>query len=304
MTLINQAARIRLVEQELIHLYPTDVVQSPLHLSIGQESVAIGVCANLAKDDLLFATYRSHAYYLAKGGDLNSFFAELYGKRTGCCQGKGGSMHLADKEVGFMGTSAIVASTISHGVGAALAIKIRGEVGKLVVAVFGDGAADSGVYHECLNFSALHQLPIIFIVEDNGLAVHTSRQDRQSFSFLTHAESYGIETSEITDSRDPFLVAEHMQRVYAGVRETQKPHLVRIGTFRYMEHVGINFDFDAGYRSKQQYNDWISEDPVALMLSGENQSDLLLIKEEISYAVKFAEDSPFPTETDLFTDVI
>jgi TPP-dependent pyruvate/acetoin dehydrogenase alpha subunit len=303
-TLINLAARIRLVEEELIRLYPTDVVQSPLHLSIGQESVAIGVCADLSNEDLLFATYRSHAYYLAKGGDLNSFFAELYGKRTGCCQGKGGSMHLAAKEVGFMGTSAIVASTISHGVGAALALKIRGELGKLVVAVFGDGAADSGVYHECLNFASLHQLPIIFVVEDNGLAVHTGSKERQSFSFLDHAQSYGIETSEIIDSRNPFLVAEHMERVYAGIRKTQKPHLVRICTFRYMEHVGINFDFDAGYRSKEQYDDWISGDPITLALSGENQTDFMSIKQEIGVAVKYAEDSPFPSEIDLFTDVI
>ena len=304
MTLINAAARIRLIEEKLIELYPTDVIQSPLHLSIGQEAVAIGVCANLSRDDLLFATYRSHAYYLAKGGNLNAFFAELYGKRTGCCQGKGGSMHLAAKEVGFMGTSAIVASTISHGVGAALAHKIRGELGRVVVAVFGDGAADSGVYHECLNFAALHQLSIIFVIEDNGLAVHTTLKERQSFSFLKHAESYGIETSEIEDGKNPNTVAEHMNKIYVGVRESQKPHLVRISTLRYMEHVGINFDFDAGYRSKEQYEHWLSEDPVAKTLTEENGLILLKFKEEIDQAVKFAEESEFPTEVDLFTDVI
>lgn len=302
--LLNEGLRIRLVEEELIKLYPSDVIQSPLHLSIGQEAVAVGVCANLEKQDLLFSTYRSHAYYLAKGGDMKKFFAELYGKRTGCCQGKGGSMHLAEKEVGFMGTSAIVASTISHAVGAALSHKIKGESGRVVVAVFGDGATDSGVYHECLNFASLHNLPLVFVVEDNGLAVHTSKSNRQSFDFLRHANSYGIETSELEDSRDPNQVANHMTRIYSKIRGEVKPHLVRIKTYRYMEHVGVNFDFEAGYRSRDEYEAWISGDLINSFSRKIEIEDLNEIRMEINEAVDFAAKSPFPTETDLFTDVL
>ena len=139
--LIVQSKFIRQIEEKIVELYPSDLIQSPLHLSIGQESLAVGVCANLSSDDQLFTTYRSHAYYLAKGGNLNTFMAELMGRKTGCCKGKGGSMHLADANVNFMGTSAIVASTLPHAVGAAYANLIQNKP-NLVVCVFGDGAAD------------------------------------------------------------------------------------------------------------------------------------------------------------------
>ena len=169
--LLIEAVKIRRIEERIIEIYPTDLIQSPLHLSIGQEALAVGVCANLTQDDQIFTTYRSHAYYLAKGGNVNRFFAELMGRSTGCCQGKGGSMHLADSSVNFMGTSAIVASTLPHAVGAAYANKLKGN-SNLVVCISGDGASDAGIYHESINFAALHKLPIIFVIEDNGLAVH------------------------------------------------------------------------------------------------------------------------------------
>ena len=153
--LFYKALRIRLVEECVIELYPSDKIQSPVHLSIGQEAVAVGVCQSLRPTDLLFCSYRSHAFYLAKGGDLDQMMAELYGKVTGCCEGKGGSMHLAAPEVGLMGASAIVASTIPHAVGAALAAK-RLNKGHVIVAAFGDGATDEGAYHESLNFAVLH----------------------------------------------------------------------------------------------------------------------------------------------------
>ncbi len=177
------ALKIRLVEEKVIELYPSDKIQSPVHLSIGQEAVAVGVCRSLTPSDLLFSSYRGHAFYMAKGGDLRAMFAELCGKVTGCCEGKGGSMHLAAPEVGMMGASAIVASTIPHAVGAALAAKLLKKE-QVIVAVFGDGAVDEGVYHESLNIAALHALPVIFLFENNGLAVHSRMADRHSFNVL------------------------------------------------------------------------------------------------------------------------
>lgn len=297
------AARIRLVENKLIELYPTDVIQSPLHLSIGQESVAVGVCRDLSYSDLLFSTYRSHAFYLAKDGNLDEFFAELFGKKTGCCGGKGGSMHLAYSKTGFMGTSAIVASTISHAVGAALANKILGKSENLVVCVFGDGAVDSGVYHECLNFASLHSLKLVFVLEDNGLAVHSRTQERQAFDHLAHAKTYGIECTEIVDSSNPKVVADQMCEIYNLVRSSQGPHLVKIKTFRYMEHVGVNQDFDQGYRSESELLEWKRKDPVEAIIQLTDEDSIKSINMEISKSVKFAENSAYPEIEDLYREV-
>lgn len=178
--LFYKALRIRLVEERIIELYPSDKIQSPVHLSIGQEAVAVCACQSLKQADLLFCSYRSHAFYRAKGGHLCEMFAELYGKATGCGRGKAGSMHLAAPEVGLMGSSAVVASTIPHAVGAALAAE-RLKKPQVIVAVFGDGATEEGVYHESLNFAALHKLPIVFFCENNGLAVHSKLEARQAY---------------------------------------------------------------------------------------------------------------------------
>ena len=146
--LIFEALRIRLVEEKIIELYPSDQIQSPVHLSIGQEAVAVGVCANLELTDWVFINYRGHAFYLAKGGPLPEFFAELMGKVGGLSKGKGGSMHLAAPAQGVIGASALVASTISHAVGAALASKVKGENNRIFVANFGDGAMEQGTFFE------------------------------------------------------------------------------------------------------------------------------------------------------------
>jgi TPP-dependent pyruvate/acetoin dehydrogenase alpha subunit len=278
------AARIRLVENKLIELYPTDVIQSPLHLSIGQESVAVGVCRDLSYSDLLFSTYRSHAFYLAKDGNLDEFFAELFGKKTGCCGGKGGSMHLAY-------------------VGAALANKILGKSENIVVCVFGDGAVDSGVYHECLNFASLHSLKLVFVLEDNGLAVHSRTQERQVFDHLAHARTYGIECTEIVDSSNPKVVADQMCEIYNLVRSSQGPHLVKIKTFRYMEHVGVNQDFDQGYRSESELLEWKRKDPVEAIIQLTDEDSIKSINMEISKSVKFAENSAYPEIEDLYREV-
>jgi len=184
--------RVRLVEEKIIGLYPSDLIQSPVHLSIGQEAVAVGSCAAMEEEDLLFPNYRGHAYYLARGAPLGEFFAELMGRITGVSKGKAGSMHLAAPNHGVMGASAVVASTISHAVGAALAAGIRGQKGRVFVTVFGDGATEQGVFFESLNFAALHKLPVLFLCEDNSLAVHTSIADRQAFSLELVAQAFGV----------------------------------------------------------------------------------------------------------------
>lgn len=283
-------------------MYPSDKIQSPVHLSIGQEAVAVGACQSLAPTDLLFCSYRSHAFYLAKGGKLREVFAELYGKATGCGRGKAGSMHLAAPEVGLMGASAVVASTIPHAVGAALAAK-RLKKDQVIVAAFGDGAMDEGVYHESLNFAALHKLPVVFLCENNGLPVHSKLEARHSFQILEHAKSYGVPTIYIPDGYDFMKVHEVFSGVVSDVRGSRSPYFVEIQTYRYKEHVGPSEDFEAGYRSRKELERWESKDPLVL-----NQGLVAkyrpFILEEIDDAVGFAEGSPWPGGEHLLSDVI
>ena len=295
------AKRIRMIEERIVEIYPSDLIQSPLHLSIGQESLAVGVCSNLKNEDQLFTTYRSHAYYLAKGGDLKAFMAELMGRKTGCCQGKGGSMHLADSSVNFMGTSAIVASTLPHAVGAAYANLIH-KKSNIVICVIGDGAADAGIYHESLNFASLHNLPIIFVIEDNDLAVHTTKKERQSFDLENHAKTYGFLTYSLNDTQNPDVVSKFMQDIYMEVKTKKKAAWVKLKSFRYKEHVGISEYFGAGYRSKSDYLAWSAKDPLITKkfeIETINKIDL-----EIDQAIEFAKNSPFPELADLYTNVI
>ncbi|SJZ42372.1 pyruvate dehydrogenase E1 component alpha subunit [Enhydrobacter aerosaccus] len=299
--LFRTALLIRLVEQRIIELYPSDKIQSPVHLSIGQEAVAVGACDALRKDDVVFATYRSHAFYIAKGGRLDAMFAELYGRMGGVSKGKAGSMHLSAPEVGLMGSSAVVASAIPHAVGAALAFKRR-KSSRIAVTVFGDGATEEGVYHESLNFAALTKAPVLFLCEDNGLAVHSHRHIRQSYGLLQHAASYGIATRRLDEGWDAVAVreatVEAVERVRAG-----EPFLLEIATARYKEHVGVGEDFHFGYRAQADIDRWKRHDPL---IQDRQLVEALTpeVEREIAQAVAFAESSPTPGRAELLTDVL
>jgi pyruvate dehydrogenase E1 component alpha subunit len=300
--LFYKALRIRLVEERIIELYPSDKIQSPVHLSIGQEAVAVGACQPLRPTDVLFGSYRSHAFYLAKGGDLRGMFAELYGKVTGCGSGKAGSMHLAAPRVGFMGSSAVVASTIPHAVGAALAAKRLGK-NQVIVAAFGDGATEEGVYHESLNFAALHKVPIIFLCENNDLAVHSKISGRQSYRIAEHARTYGITATQCHDGHDFKKVHEVFSKIVETVRRNRQPAFIEILTRRYKEHVGPGEDYDAGYRTREEIDAWKAKDPLILDKKMTAKYSPL-IAQEIDDAVRFAEHSPWPGREELLADVI
>lgn len=292
-----------MVEEKIIELYPTDQIQSPVHLSIGQEAVAVGVCAGLQPVDWVFINYRGHAFYLAKGGPLPEFFAELMGRSGGLSKGKAGSMHLADPEHGVIGASAVVASTISHAVGAALASKIKGEEGRVFVANFGDGAMEQGVFYESLNFAALHQVPVLFLCEDNELAVHTLINERQAFNLEKLLQSFKIPYFELDEGYDPEKVQKVARKAIDKVRSEQIPVFLKIKTVRYREHVGPGEDFQAGYRSEEAVKAWKSKDPL-LNSTVEIDRFRTEIAREIDAALNFAYASPLPTINDLLTDVI
>jgi len=299
--------RIRRVEEEIADIYPTDKIKSPVHLSIGQEAVSVAVCDALNRDDIVFGTYRGHALYLAKGGDLKGMIAELYGKIDGCAKGKGGSMHLVDIDNGIMGTSAIVATTIPDAVGYAYALKYQRK-DSIVVSFFGDGAVEEGVFYESINFAALKHLPIIFICENNSYAIHTHQLKRQSVANICErVVSFGIKAERINDN-DVLSLRERISGNIESLRNGETgPLFFECMTYRWREHVGPNEDFSLGYRTREEAESWIQNDQVeriGKMLETEQQTKIEKeVEEEIREAFAFAEESPFPEASELYTDV-
>jgi TPP-dependent pyruvate/acetoin dehydrogenase alpha subunit len=299
--------RIRRVEEEIVRVYPTDKIKSPVHLSIGQEAVAVGVCEALRPDDVVFGTYRSHAMYLAKGGDLNAMIAELYGKVTGCAKGKGGSMHLVDATRGVMGASAVVGTTIAHAIGYAYALRYQRK-DSLVVNFFGDGAVDEGVFHESMNFAMLKRLPIIFVCENNGYAIMTCREKRQGHKgILELARAYGMPAERIGDNDVLKLYDRSVEAVRALRAGEPGPFLFECMTYRWREHVGPNEDYHLGYRRREEAEPWIANDQVtrlrAMIAPEQRQRIEARVEAEIRAAFEFAEESPFPDYPELYTDV-
>jgi TPP-dependent pyruvate/acetoin dehydrogenase alpha subunit len=300
--------RIRRVEEEIARVYPTDKIKSPVHLSIGQEAVAVGVCEALQPDDVVFGTYRSHAYYLAKGGDLKAMIAEQYGKITGCAKGKGGSMHLVDVAHGIMGASAVVGTTIPNAVGYAYALKLQRK-SSIVVSFFGDGATDEGVFYESLNFAALKAVPLILVCENNFYAIHThiSRRQKKPNNLIQRVTTYDIPAERI-DGNDVLKIYDRVSAVAQSLRNGQPgPFFFECLTYRWKEHVGPNEDYHLGYRSKEEAEPWMVNDQVKLlaelMPAAERQRIEAEVEAEIQEAFAFAEASPFPEGDELFTDV-
>jgi len=299
--------RIRRVEEEIVRIYPTDTIKCPVHLSIGQEGISVGVCAALRPEDVVFGTYRSHALYLAKGGDLRAMMAELYGKATGCAKGKGGSMHLVDPDHGVMGVSAVVGSTVPVAVGYAYAAKLQKR--RIVVAsFFGDGTVDGGAFHESLNLAKLKNLPILFICENNRYATHTHQRDRHSVdNIYEKARVYGI-PAERVERDDPVSVLERVAPTIDKIRSGDSgPVFFECMTYRRKEHVGPDDDFGLGYRARTEAEPWIRADgcrQLAARIDPELRRQLEAeVEAEIREAIRFAEDSPFPDPSELYTDV-
>ena len=299
--------RIRRVEEEIAAVYPTDKIKSPVHLSIGQEAVSVGICEALRSADVVFGTYRSHALYLAKGGDLKKMIAELYGKLGGCSKGKGGSMHLIDASARVMGASAVVGTTIPQAVGFAYAMKLQRK-DSIVVSVFGDGAVDEGVFHESLNFAALKSLPVIFVCENNFYAIHTHQLQRQKLANICErARVYGMPAEQIPNN-DVMRIYENVTVAAEKLRSGGSgPVFFECLTYRLKEHVGPNEDFQLGYRDRKEAEPWIETDPIKEcgehLRSQQRRQIEMEVEAEIREAFSYAERSPYPTPNELYTDV-
>lgn len=297
--------RIRIVETVIAEHYAEQEMRCPVHLSIGQEAAEVGACLALESRDYVLSGHRSHGHYLAKGGNLRAMMAEIYGKATGCAGGKGGSMHLVDLEAGFLGAAPIVGSTIPIATGVAMASQMKSD-DRVVMVFLGDGATETGVFYESLNFAALKNLPIVFLVENNYFSVYSPMSVRQKgeMRIVDIARAHCIEAQK-ADGNDVDLVFKLCSKAVNKARLGAGPTLLEFTTYRWREHCGPAFDNDIGYRSEDEFLVWKLRDPVAVYeknlitegIASRQELDAVnkALRREAEEAVVYAKESPWPS---------
>jgi len=304
---------VRSAEERIREHYADDEMKTPVHLSIGQEAVAVGVCEALGPEDRVFGTYRSHALYLARTGDTDGFFGELYGRTTGAARGKAGSMHLAAPDRGLLATSAVVASTIPLAVGAALALQQLRQPGH-AVAFFGDGALGEGVFWESLNYACCARLPVVFVCEDNGLAIHARTERYQGYSSIADvAERFHCDVHR-SDSSDVLEIRDLTRRALEQRAASGRPVFLHLRCYRFVEHVGpaVDQSWHLGYRVQAEFEAWLARDPVSvararLLASGMPEGEIADLEARVDARVRAslraAQRAPHPEPSELLEGV-
>ncbi|OGU19984.1 MAG: hypothetical protein A2X85_13750 [Geobacteraceae bacterium GWF2_54_21] len=310
--LYESLTRIRLFEERIVERYHEQEMKTPVHLCLGQEAVAVGVCSRLAREDYIFSTHRSHGHCIAKGMPLRLIAAELYGRESGCAGGRGGSMHLVAPDWGIPGSTAIVGGSIPLAAGAALSAKMQNN-GRIAVAFFGDGASEEGSFHESLNFAALHALPLIFVCENNFYATNSPFKARQpECGIAAKGAGYGI-PSVTADGNNLGTVYQVAGEAIERARSGGGPSLLEFETYRWKGHVGPACDFEAGCRPKDELERWLERCPHrlyrdGLLGSGQVSCDDLdaierNLRHEIDDAFDFARASAWPDPATLLEHV-
>ena len=303
LALLRSMLRIRRIEEALADRYAEQEMRCPMHLCIGQEAIAVGVCAALSAEDAVFSNHRAHGHYLAKGGNLNAMVAELYGRAGGCCGGRGGSMHLIDLDAGFLGATPIVGGTVPLAVGSAWAASLA-QSRRLTVVFFGDGCFEEGVVHESMNFASLHKLPVIFVCENNNFSVYTHRDERQPERPIYRlAEAHGM-AAYTGDGNNVEEVLAIARTAVDLARQGQGPQFMELHTYRWREHCGPNFDDHLNYRTVQEIEAGMNACPIASYTRKleREHGDMCLeiaqfeaeIRQEIAAAFEFALSSEEP----------
>ena len=311
--LYTQMVRIRRFEQASLKQYASGKMGGFLHLYIGQESVAVGTISLGGEDDHFITAYRDHGHALAVGMGMNECMAEMFGKQTGCSKGKGGSMHFFDPERNFWGGHGIVAGQTPLGLGLAYAVKYQGKKG-CCMCYLGDGAVNQGAFHESLNIASLFQVPVIYIIENNGYSMGTSQKRSSAYQgcLAQRAEGYDIEW-DVVDGSDIYEVRAKTQIAVERAHNESKPTVLEIDTYRYYGHSIADANHKK-YRTPeeiQNYKD--NHDPISVferkliaegVLSEEKAKEInKAAQAEANESVKFAEESPAPTFDDISTDV-
>ncbi len=296
--LFREMLRIRLIEEAIAEKYSEQKMRCPVHLSIGQEAIAVGVCKASLSSDYLISNHRAHAHYLAKGGSLKAMIAEIYGKRDGCCGGRGGSMHLVDRSVGMMGSTPIVGGSLPIAVGLAFTAQIRKQ-NQATIVFFGEGTTEEGVFGECLNFASLRKLPILFVCENNLYSVYSPLEVRQSPARdrVAIARAHGID-AKMGYGNDVEAVYDMAKQAIASIREGNGPVFLEFDTYRHREHCGPFFDNHIGYRTEEEFHSWEKKCPLKIFENKLSEQELQTMRQsillEIQEAFEFADQSPFP----------
>lgn len=306
--LYEMMLRIRLVELKIEELYPQDEMKTPIHLCLGQEAISAGVCANLDKDDHVFSNHRGHGHYIAKGGDLKSMIAELYCRETGCSKGRGGSMHLIDTPVGFMGCSSIVAGSIPIATGSALSSVLHKD-GRVSVVFFGDAASEEGVLFESMNFAALKKLPVVYVCENNFYSVCSHQTARQANCDISmRPKAFGIPSRHV-DGSDVMEVYDASKKMIEDARSGKGPSFLECRAYRWRGHAGAGDPQKDLYRKPEEWDDWMGKDPVKnfekdlikknIVTSADIKKITEKINKDITGAFEFAKRSPLPDKNEL-----
>lgn len=310
--LYKRMVEIRLFEEKIQDLYARGLVPGSVHLYIGQEAIAAGVCAHLTKEDYITSTHRGHGHLIAKGADLRYMMAELFGRKTGYCKGKGGSMHIADFDLGILGSNGIAGGGIPIAVGAGLSSKMRG-TDQVTVCFFGDGASNNGTFHEGLNFASVHRLPVVFICENNLYGISVSQKQHQAIQDISiRSVAYNMPGITI-DGNDVLAVYQTSGEAIRRARAGEGPTLVECKTYRWRGHYEGDPNQGRRYRTLEEIQAWIKKCPIkrfeAKLVKEKvlNKNKMMDIRKEvekkIEEAVDFANQSPFPDPQDILEDV-
>ena len=308
--MLRSMQTIRRFEERASADYVAGSIYGVVHCYIGEEAVAVGVCSALNEDDQIISTHRGHGHCVAKGADLKRMMAELYGRATGYCKGKGGSMHIADFSIGMLGANGIVAGGISIVTGAGLAAQLEGK-GRVAVSFFGDGASNAGPFHESINIAAAWKLPMLYVCENNLWSANTAAATTLAVGDVAaRASGYGI-PGVVVDGNDATAVHEVAEAAVSRARAGDGPTLIECKTYRWRAHTERPGGEDA--RPPEEVEEWRARDPIARLISDLKSQGLLsdtaweemdtAILAEIEEAVKFAEESPFPEPAAALEDV-
>lgn len=301
--------KIRCFETVAEKLFLEGELPGFLHLYTGEEAIATGIMANLGEEDFITSTHRGHGHMIAKGADVNKMMAELYGRTTGYCKGKGGSMHIADFSIGVLGANGVVGGGLPIGVGAGLGIKMK-KGNQVVVAFFGDGASNTGAFHESLNFASIYKLPIVFINENNQYASTAKTKETTSVENISdRATSYNM-TGVTIDGNDVLAVYEEAREAVKKARDQGGPTLIEAKTYRIKGHFVGDPEL---YRNKKEIEKFWLGEPIKkfekklieLKMFNENEKQKIWkdTEEEIEESVKFAKESPMPSDKEALTDL-
>ena len=309
-SLYEELLKIRLIEEEISYRYSEEKMRCPTHIAIGQEAAAVGVCASLNKNDYAVSGHRAHHHYIAKGGNIKKLVAEIYGKETGCSGGKGGSMHLVDTDVGFMGSTAIVAGTIPVGVGLSFSQKLKHSE-NITCIFFGDAAIEEGVFYESVNFAILKNLPVLFVCENNQFScfTHLSERQPQNRKIFEMVSGLGIDSSEC-DGNDVIAVQERTAQLVNKIKKGEGPKFLELHTYRWLEHCGPNYDDELGYRTINDIKKSRENDPIIILekkypelIKSKKHTILKNLNTLTKNAFKFAEESNFPNQEEAYENL-